>query len=284
MTVLSATGISVRFGGVRALTDVTVSVPAGRIVGLIGPNGAGKTTLVDALTGFVRCDGRVRLDGRDLSGRPPHVRARRGLARTWQSIELFDDLTVRENLMTAARRRSIGRMLAGTLAAPPAPPDSVGEALALLGLKPVADMLASELSQGERTLVGLGRVLAARPRVICLDEPAAGLDTRESEQLGRRLRAVADAGTAMLLVDHDLGLVLGICDEVVVLEFGRVLAAGTPEQVRHDPRVIAAYLGTDAAGNAATTSAAAPDPAAAPEARPVPGPVAAPGGIAVDTS
>jgi branched-chain amino acid transport system ATP-binding protein len=241
--VLSATGVSVSFGGVHAVVDVDLEVGEGQLVGLIGPNGAGKTTFIDAITGFVRSRGSVELDGQDLTRLPPHTRARCGLARTWQSIELFDDLSVRENLLVASHRPPVWRTVIETVSRPDDHPAEIDSTLTLLGLESIADESPSELSQGERKLVGIARALVAKPRLVCLDEPAAGLDTRESEELGRRLRRLVDDGQAMLLVDHDMGLVLGICDEVVVLEFGKVIARGTPEVVRGDQTVIAAYLG-----------------------------------------
>jgi len=229
--VLRVTSLSVAFGGVRALRDVTLEVRKGELVGLIGPNGAGKTTLVDAVSGFVGYAGRVELSGADLSGLPPYERARRGLGRTWQSTELFDDLDVRENLTVASRSGSTAR------------------ALGLVGLDWAAEAMPDQLSMGQRKLVGVARALAAEPRLLCLDEPAAGLDTRESAELGARLRDLADQGQSMLLIEHDMGLVLGICDRVVVLEFGQVIADGPPSAVRADPQVIAAYLGESAAGD-----------------------------------
>jgi branched-chain amino acid transport system ATP-binding protein len=231
--VLAAHDVSVSFGGLRALVDVDLEVGEGQLVGLIGPNGAGKTTFIDAISGFVRSRGRVELDGRELSSLPPHTRARLGLARTWQSVELFDDLTVLENLTVAAPRRSL--------------PTKAEETLALFGLELLAGAMPSELSQTQRKVVGLARALAAEPRILCLDEPAAGLDVNESEELGRRLRELVDGGTPILLVDHDMGLVLGISDHVVALEFGKVIASGPPESVRRDPQVVAAYLGSAAA-------------------------------------
>ena len=244
--ILSAIGVSVSFGGVHAVIDVDLEVAPGQLVGLIGPNGAGKTTFIDAITGFVRAQGRVELDGRDLTGLPPHARARLGLARTWQSIELFDDLTIRENLLVAAHRPSVWGTLREAVSTPRAGTDEISAALSLLGLHGLVDALPEELSQGQRKLVGIARALVMKPRLVCLDEPAAGLDTHESEELGRRLRRLVDAGQSMLLVDHDMGLVLGICDQVVVLEFGKVIARGEPDQVRRDQQVIAAYLGSAA--------------------------------------
>jgi branched-chain amino acid transport system ATP-binding protein len=244
--VLETAGLSVRFGGVHALSDVALTVGEGRLVGLIGPNGAGKTTFVDAICGFVRCSGRIELDGRSLTGRSPHERARLGLARTWQASELFDDLTVRENLNVAARRPSAWTVVRELFQSSPESAPSVEEALETVDLAWAADAMPTDLSQGQRKLVGVARGVAMGPRLLCLDEPAAGLDTTESEDLGRRLRTMADAGRSMLLIDHDMGLVLGICDQIFVLEFGKLIAAGAPDEVRRDPSVVSAYLGSAA--------------------------------------
>ncbi len=245
--VLAASGISVSFGGLRALDGVDLTVSEGQLVGLIGPNGAGKTTFIDAISGFVPCGGRVELDGRGLDGLAAHSRAQRGLARTWQSLELFDDLSVRENLAVASYRPTAWATAIEVLSRPVRSTTAADAALELLGLEAMADAMLEDLTQGQRKLVGIARALAAAPRLLCLDEPAAGLDTRESEELARHLREVVDAGTPTLLVDHDMGLVLGISDYVVVLEFGRVIAHGPPDVVRRDPQVIAAYLGGAAA-------------------------------------
>jgi branched-chain amino acid transport system permease protein len=254
-TVLQVTGLSVAFGGVKALSEVDLEVGEGELVGLIGPNGAGKTTLIDAVTGFVHHTGRVRLDGEDVGTLAPFEIAQRGCARTWQGTDLFDDLDVRENLAVAAGPARSADGSNGDGEADPAQ-----ATLRLLGLDPIADAMPGELSEGQRKLVGLARAMASRPRLLCLDEPAAGLDTRESQALGERLRELADQGQSTLLIDHDMGLVLGICDRVVVLEFGRVIANDAPDVVRGDGAVIAAYLG----GGAAAATAAG-DPEAQPQ-------------------
>jgi branched-chain amino acid transport system permease protein len=230
-TVLEIRDLSVTFGGVHALEHVDMEVGQGELVGLIGPNGAGKTTLIDAITGFVPCTGHVTLDGHDIGRMAPYARARRGLSRTWQNTDLFDDLEVGENVTVAARGD--------------ADPEQV---LGLVDLAWAAPAMPDQLSEGARKLVGVARALAGNPRLLCLDEPGAGLDARESEELGRSLRELADRGQSTLLIDHDMGLVLSICDRVVVLEFGRVIADGPPESVRRDERVIAAYLGGGAGG------------------------------------
>jgi ABC-type branched-subunit amino acid transport system ATPase component/ABC-type branched-subunit amino acid transport system permease subunit len=237
--VLATEGLSVDFGGVHALRDVGLEVREGELVGLIGPNGAGKTTFVDAVTGFVSASGQIRLDGRPVGSLPAHERARLGLARTWQSGELFDDLLVEENLMVARERAPAWRIAFRSTV----DRDAVDETLGLFDLGWAAKANPADLSQGHRKLVGVARALAARPRLLMLDEPAAGLDTRESEALGAHLRALADAGQSTLLIDHDMGLVLSICDRVIVLEFGELIAEGAPEAVQRDQRVIAAYLG-----------------------------------------
>jgi ABC-type branched-subunit amino acid transport system ATPase component len=222
--VLQVRDLSVAFGGVHALDHVDLEVHQGELVGLIGPNGAGKTTLIDAVTGFVPFTGRVELDGEDITSLSAYQRARRGLSRTWQNTDLFDDLEVGENVAVASAGAS-------------------DQALGLVDLDWAAAAMPDQLPEGTRKLVGVARALGGSPRLLCLDEPAAGLDARESDELGRTLRELADRGQSTLLIDHDMGLVLGICDRVVVLEFGRVIAAGSPEEVRRDERVIAAYLG-----------------------------------------
>ncbi len=225
-------GLGVVYGGVVAVDDLTFSVREGSITGLIGPNGAGKTTTMDALCGFAACAGRMELAGRSLAGLAPHRRARRGLGRTFQGIDLYEDLTVEENVV-------VGQHLAG------ADPAHLDHVLSSLQLAPLRDRNVRELSQGRRQLVSIARALAGRPEVLLLDEPAAGLDTSESQWLADRLRAVVcDNGVTILLVDHDMDLVLGLCDEIHVLDFGRLIASGPPNAIRGDSAVSAAYLGS----------------------------------------
>jgi branched-chain amino acid transport system ATP-binding protein len=246
MALLETDGLTVTYGGLRALDDVNFAVEAGRLVGLIGPNGAGKTTFIDALTGFTPSTGSIRFADRDITGLAAHQRARLGLGRTWQSVELFDDLDVSENLQVAAEHQSATGFLLD-LVRPQRARDSspVERALAALDLEDLRTRTPRELSHGQRKLVGVARALTAEPQLVCLDEPAAGLDTVESQVLGRQLRRVVDDGIAILLVDHDMSLVLSVCDYLYVIEFGKVIAQGTPTDVRADQRVIAAYLGEE---------------------------------------
>ena len=255
-SVLSARDISVSFGGVHAVVDVDLDVEPDQLVGLIGPNGAGKTTLIDAITGFVPHRGTVSIDGRDVTGSKPHVRALRGLARTWQATELFDDLTVRENLTVAARHPTMLETIKELFSNQVSDVEAVDEALEWLSLGEFADTLPIELTQGQRKMVSVARALSARPKLLLLDEPAAGLDAHESVALGHRLRDVVNRGIPMLLVDHDMGLVLRICDQLVVVESGRVIGRGTPAEIRENPRVVEAYLG--AADRLAPTEASTP--------------------------
>lgn len=244
---LDVRGLTVRYGDWLAVWDVELTVGRGEVVGLIGPNGAGKTTTLDAISGFVAHGGRVAFDGVDLSDRPPHARARAGMARTWQSGELFDDLDVTGNCEVAARQGGLRRALTDVFAprraatATPAVVDALGE----MGLVEVAGARPAEIPLGRRKLVGVARALAAGPSLLLLDEPAAGLDSAESAELGQRLRRVVDSrNLGVLLIDHDTQLVFDVCDRVVVLDFGKVIAAGTAEEIRTDPTVIEAYLGS----------------------------------------
>src|SRR6202034_4337252 len=243
--------LSVAYSGLRAVDDVSMHVNEGAVVGLIGPNGAGKTTLIDAVTGFTNiAAGQISLRGDRIERLPPHKRARRGLARTFQTVELFDDLTVAENLQAAADRPRIAKLLYDTVRPGPPGQDVLDWALGLAGVPSLRDRSPRELSTGERTLVGVARAIVARPQLLLLDEPAAGLGTAESSQLGQRLRSVADAGITVLLVDHDVSLILNVCDWIYVLELGVIISSGLPDEIRTDSRVIAAYLGD--AGSSST--------------------------------
>ncbi|WP_208823032.1 ABC transporter ATP-binding protein [Pseudonocardia alni] len=247
MGLLELSALTVQYGGVRAVDAVSLDVPEGAFVGLIGPNGAGKTTFIDAVTGLVPASGSVRFDDREIARLPAHRRARAGLARTFQSIELFDDLTVRENLLVAAERASWLSMLRAMVRPAPSPDaeERVERALDCLGITDLAEHTPDEISLGRRKLVTVARALAADPRMVLLDEPAAGLDSTESAELGRRLRQLTGDGRTVLLVDHDMGLVSSVCDHVYVLDFGRIIAEGTAATVLRDPRVVTAYLGSE---------------------------------------
>lgn len=244
--VLTTLGLTVRFGGLVANDEIDLAVPEGEIVGLIGPNGAGKTTFIDAISGFVPSTGEVWLGDRRIDQLPAHKRARAGLARTWQSLELFDDLTVRENLQVAAERTGIVPFLLD-LVVPRRTHDRAGvdRALRVLGIDDLADRMPDALSQGQRKLVSTARALASEPHVICMDEPAAGLDSAESSEFGQRLASVTESGASVLLVDHDMSLVLSVCDRIVVIDFGEKIADGLASAVQKDARVIAAYLGSE---------------------------------------
>jgi branched-chain amino acid transport system ATP-binding protein len=243
---LGVDALRVQYGNVVAVDDFTFEVKRGSVTGLIGPNGAGKTTVIDALTGYVRpASGMVRINGHDITGERPHRLARRGLIRTFQSVELFDDLNVEENLQVASSSPSVLAALGGLLLPRRAASnDSVQWALQVTELESVATRYPRELSHGQRKLVGVARSLAARPALLLLDEPAAGLDTDETRQLGEKLRSLPEHGVTVLLIDHDMGLVLGVCDQVMVLDFGRQIAVGTPAEIRVNRAVVDAYLGT----------------------------------------
>lgn len=241
MALLEAEEITVRFGGHTALDGVSFAAEAGRVTGLIGPNGAGKTTLFNVMTGLLPPDGgRVLLDGQDVSRLSPTRRARRGIGRTFQRLELFHHLTVRENVRVAADFR---RGWSHDRSRPAAVTEEV---LADLGLGDIADELVRDLPTGSCRQVELARAMAIRPRVLLLDEPASGQDDHESAQLASTIVRLADDGLAIVLVEHDLELVMRVCDPVYVLDLGRVIAAGPPAEIRSHPEVLSAYIGGSA--------------------------------------
>ncbi|HEY3673323.1 MAG TPA: branched-chain amino acid ABC transporter ATP-binding protein/permease, partial [Acidimicrobiia bacterium] len=231
---LSVRDVRVAYGGVVAVDDVSIDVAEGSIVALIGPNGAGKTTLLDAISGFATASGSIRLGDRELGRLKPHQRIRAGLGRTFQQIELYDDMSVRENIAVGLAGRERKRASEADLE----------RILQLLELGEVAGRPAGELSQGQRQLVSIARALVGSPRVVLLDEPASGLDTAESQWLGERLRRIRDSGVTIFMVDHDMHLVLNLAEQVHVLDFGVLLASGTPAAVKAERRVAEAYLGS----------------------------------------
>ncbi len=239
MAHLEARGISVRFGGKAALNDTTVLVERGAVTGLIGPNGAGKTTLFNVVCGLLAPDsGEVTLDGADVTSKPPHRRARHGLARTFQRLELFTSLTVRDNIRVGGDIHNRWNRGRGDTAA------ETERIIELTGLSAIAGREVSEIPTGQARVVELARALMTKPTALLLDEPAAGQTEAETEAFGRLLRQLAADGLAICLVEHDMSLVMDVCESIHVLDYGRTIAVGPPDQVRDDPAVIEAYLGT----------------------------------------
>jgi branched-chain amino acid transport system ATP-binding protein len=240
MPVLEVSEVCVAFGGNQVLTEVSLTVAEKGVTGLIGPNGAGKTTLFNVVSGLLAPkSGKVSIDGHDVTKAGPARRARRGLARTYQRLELFTSLTVRDNIQVAGEIRNSwsrrGRINV---------PAETDRTIALVGLGDVADREVSELPTGRARVVELARALMTQPRVLLLDEPASGQTEQETEAFGRLLRQLVDErDLAICLVEHDVGLVMGTCEHIHVLDYGQVIASGTPEQVKNDPIVVNAYLG-----------------------------------------
>jgi len=249
---LEVNGLSKSFGGVQALTDVSFAVAAGEIVGLIGPNGAGKTTCFNLINGLLPpTAGGIRLGGADMGGLPPYRRARLGLARTFQNIQLFGGMTVLENVLTGFHLRQQVGSLAALLPLPAVSRARANnrrgalEILDLVGLGGKEDEPAEALAYGDQRRLEIARALAQQPQLLLVDEPAAGLNPRETEDLMALMEKLLPLGITLLVIEHDMNLVMGLCHRIVVLDHGQVIAAGAPREIRRDPRVIEAYLGRE---------------------------------------
>jgi len=250
MTLLSLNGITRRFGGLIAVDGVDLAVAKGGVTAVIGPNGAGKTTLFNIISGFQAPNaGRIVFDGTDITGHPPEAIAAAGVVRTFQLVQLFQNLSVLENVKVGSHLHTTGGLwsavlrLPRTRAAERALEARARELLAFVGLDAEADEEANALAYGQQRLLEIARSLAAGPRLLLLDEPAAGLSVEETRRLAAAIRTIAERGTTVLLIEHDMKLVMNTADTVAVLDFGRKIAEGPPETVREDAAVIAAYLG-----------------------------------------
>ena len=240
--VLEVIEISKRFGGLQAVDQVSLSVAPGQVTSLIGPNGAGKTTLFNCLTGVLEpTSGRVVLEGRDITQLSTHKRAQLGIARTFQRLEVFAGMTVENNLLVAAESVSGHRPSTGR-----SPMDLVDDVLDIVGLSDTRHTIAGALPTGTLRLVELGRALCTQPTVLLLDEPGSGLDSHESAALEEVLRQLASGGMSILLVEHDVELVMAVSTTIYVVDFGRLIATGTPDEISQNADVRAAYLGADA--------------------------------------
>ena len=253
MAVLKLEGVSRRFGGVQAVKELSMTVQPGRITGLIGPNGAGKTTVVNMIAGLLKLTaGRISLDDCDIHELPPHEIARLGVARTFQNIRLLKEASVLDNVVVGCRQEDEVPVIAQALGLPSmrhARAASVARAhvlMAELGMSEYADHLAGELSYGHQRRVEIMRALALQPTVLLLDEPVAGMNDTEGDELGQIFRKLAQRGIAILLIEHNMRFVMSLCDELYVVATGELVDHGAPETVRANPRVIEAYLGGEA--------------------------------------
>jgi len=256
VSLLKVRGITKRFGGLTAVDDVSFDVFEGTIKALIGPNGAGKTTLFNTLTGFDRPDeGSVAFDGAEIVHRSPRDTVRAGVARTFQNTQLFDELSAGENVMVGSQAHQRRGFSAAMLRLPSVMAEDrdareeAGRLLRLIGIEEWIDVPAADLPAGIRRLVEIARALATKPRLLLLDEPAAGLNATESKELVQTLYRVRDAGITVVIVEHHMGLVMEVSDEIVVLDRGRKIAEGPPRMIQKDPAVIAAYLGESEDGD-----------------------------------
>ncbi len=253
MTLLSINGVSKRFGGLQAVDNVSFDVGQGMIKALIGPNGAGKTTLFNLISGVMPPDaGEIRFDGAPVQGLTPHEIAARGMSRTFQHIRLFPKMTVQENVMMGRHIHSRAGFIAGMLNLPYTWAEErrirakSREILEMLGISEQAPEVATSLAYGQQRIVELGRALACEPRLLLLDEPAAGLNIRETVDMGRMIGKIREMGVTVLLVEHDMSLVMNISDEVVVLSYGQKIAEDRPLAIQKNPEVVRVYLGEDA--------------------------------------
>ena len=249
---LRADGITKTFGGLTALEDVSFSVRNEEITGIIGPNGAGKTTLFNIITGlYTQSEGKIFLGDKDVSGFPPEKLARLGLVRTFQNIELFGQMTVLENIMVGLHTRSRSGIVSCAFKLPGHLKEerkiraNAAEWMDFCGISDLSGVAAGNLPFGKGRLLEIARAMALAPRVILMDEPAAGLNSRETEHLADLIRKIRESGVTVVLVEHDMELIMDICDSIVVLNLGRKLAEGTPREIQENPEVIAAYLGSD---------------------------------------